>query len=64
MCFRMDCALAPVREVVPMAFLFADDVDGIALDCALRAQGEMLLDSAIPSTVGTATAPQRSCGGV
>ena len=27
MCFRMDCALAPLRETVPMAFFFADDVD-------------------------------------
>ena len=25
--FRIDCALAPLREVVPMAFFFADDVE-------------------------------------
>ena len=31
MCFRMDCALAPLREVVPMAFFFADDVEVLRL---------------------------------
>ena len=31
MCFRMDCALAPLGEVVPMAFFFADDVEVLLL---------------------------------
>ena len=31
MCFRMDCALAPLREVVPMAFFFAHDVEVLRL---------------------------------
>ena len=31
MCFCMDCALAPLREVVPMAFFFADDVEVLRL---------------------------------
>ena len=31
MCFRMDCYLAPLREVVPMAFFFADDVEVVRL---------------------------------
>ena len=32
MCVHMDCALAPLREVVPMAFFFfADDVEVLRL---------------------------------
>ena len=39
--FRMDCALAPLREVVPMAFFFADDVEVLRLTvhCVINASG-------------------------
>ena len=63
MCFRMDCALAPLREVVPMAFFFADDVEVLRLTVHCVLNDKMLLDFAIPSTVVTATT-QESCRGL
>ena len=63
MCFRMDCALAPLREVVPMAFFFADDVEVLRLAAHCVLNDKMILRFAIPSTVVIATT-QESCTGL
>ena len=59
----MDCALAPLREVVPMAFFFADVVEVLCLTVHCVLNDKMLLDLAIPSTAVIATT-QGSCRGL
>ena len=52
--FRMDCALAPLREVVPMDFFFADDVEVLRLTAHCVSKAKCFLDAAIPIPVVTA----------